>query len=65
MKASKGKIENGQLVLKDTVESDSLTSECWGIQLWGLKECEECEFLDTPDCGGTAIRKRLLNEAND
>lgn len=58
---SKAKIVNGQMVITDSKEIDqsTLTSECWSIQLEGLKACERCEFLNTKDCGGKAIRKRL------
>lgn len=43
------------------IKQDELTSECWLIQFEGLDACEGCEALDTPECGGQEIRKRLKN----
>jgi len=38
-----------------------LTSECWMIQIEGLKACENCQYLNKPRrCGGKAIRSKLL-----
>jgi hypothetical protein len=45
-----------------TVRSQDLTPECWGVQLWGLGHCNECEFKDTGECGGKEIRKTGMNE---
>jgi len=57
----KTKIENGQIVFAESKEIDQskLTSECWLIQFDGLSACEGCEYLNTNDCGGQAIRKQL------
>jgi hypothetical protein len=39
-----------------TVKQSELTSECWLIQIQGLKACESCELKDTSHCGGEKIR---------
>ena len=60
-----GRIENGSMVLtrvKEIKQSD-LTSDCWGVQFWGLVECDHCEYRGTKDCGGGATLKRLQKEA--
>lgn len=44
------------------IKSSELTSECWMIQIDGLDACKNCEFLNTDECGGQNIRKRLLKE---
>jgi hypothetical protein len=58
------KVENGTLVPVETVEVDQsqLTSECWLIQIQGLKACQKCEFLNKNGCGGKKIRKHLLGK---
>lgn len=58
----KAKVENGQIVITESKEIDQskLTSDCWLIQFDGLSACDTCESRNTPDCGGQAIRKRLL-----
>jgi hypothetical protein len=60
----KAKIENGQIVITESkiIDQTKLTSECWLIQFSGLSACEDCSALNTSDCDGKAIRKRLLNE---
>ena len=60
----KAKIENGQMVITETkvIDQSKLTSDCWLIQFSGLSACETCDCLNTPDCGGQAIRKQLLEE---
>lgn len=52
------------MIIEETrvVKQDDLSSECWGIQLRGLKACEQCEFIDGQECGGQSIRKTLMNE---
>lgn len=49
------------------VYQKDLTSDCWSVQVWGLPYCSGfgdseamCEFLATDECGGQAIRKRIL-----
>jgi len=49
------------MIMKKIKQSE-LTGECWTIQFMGLKACEKCEFLDTPDCGGQEIRQKLENK---
>ena len=60
-----GKVENGKLVMTHVKEIDqkNLTSDCWGIQFWGLGECKKCEFKGKKSCGGGATLKRLQKEA--
>ena len=41
------------------VNQDSLTSECWLIQIYGVDTCNTCEYLNTEECGGQDIRKRM------
>jgi hypothetical protein len=62
----KAAIENGQLKIVESKEVDqrSLTSDCWPIQIEGIKACTECEFLGTKDCGGKRIRKQILKGSN-
>lgn len=45
-----------------TIRQDRLTSECWIVQMWGLKYCDTCEFKDTDECGGKNIRLTGRNE---
>jgi len=40
------------------IKQNELTSECFIIQMWGI---ESCECLNTNECGGQEIRKKLLN----
>ena len=63
----KAKIENNRLVITESkkIDQSKLTSDCWPIQINGLSACEMCKFLDTADCGGQAIRKRLLRGTKD
>jgi len=43
------------------IKTSELTSECWGVQMWGLEKCNNCEFKDTDECGGQNIRKTGMN----
>jgi hypothetical protein len=45
-----------------SIKQSDLTGECWIVQFSGIKACEECEYLNTSDCGGKKIRKTLMNE---
>ena len=58
------RVENNQIkiVKTRTIDQSKLTSECWGIQIAGIERCKTCEYLDTEECGGKEIRKRLLNK---
>jgi hypothetical protein len=60
-------IVDGKLVevCSKEIPQEELTSECWGIQFQGLTACEDCEFLDTDECGGVRIRELLLQEARE
>ena len=49
------------------VYQGSLASDCWPVQVWGLPYGSGfgdygamCECLATGECGGQAIRKRML-----
>ena len=43
------------------IKQNELTSECFIIQMWGIESCDSCECLNTNECGGQEIRKKLLN----
>ena len=47
-----------------TMKQSDLTSDCWFIQMWGITMCDKCEVVDTDECGGQAIRDKLLLEAS-
>lgn len=56
-------VENGQvkIIKSKEINQSTLTSECWLIQFNGLEACTNCEFLNKRNCGGKAIRKKLLS----
>ena len=58
----KAKVENGRLVITESkvINQSKLTSDCWLIQFDGLAACENCSVKNTRECGGQAIRRRLL-----
>ena len=58
----KGEVKNGQLTITESkvVDQSSLTSDCWPVQIEGLKACETCKLLGKRNCGGKAIRAKLL-----
>ena len=64
MQYSKAIIVNGKIVLTETkhIDQGTLTAGCWLIQFNGLSACQDCDALNTPDCGGQAIRKKLLEQ---
>ena len=64
MKYIKIELQNGKLVETSCKEIDqtTLTSDCWLIQFNGLQACDNCEFLNTDECGGKELRKNLLKE---
>jgi len=37
-------------------EQTDISSECFHVQMQGLKACDGCELRDTEDCGGVEIR---------
>jgi len=55
----------GYALVKYIRQSD-LTTDCWMVQIWGLRYCsgmedrEPCEFLATEECGGYRIRHAIL-----
>ena len=48
-----------------TMKQSDLTSECWLIQMWGTTVCETCEVLNTPECGGQELRRKMLEDKVD
>ena len=58
----KANIENGKIVITKSkqIDQSKLTSDCWLIQFDGLTACDTCKYINTSECGGQAIRKRLL-----
>jgi len=58
MKYQKANIENGRIEVTESIEVDqnSLTSDCWLVQIQGLKACANCEFRNTPECGGDFLK---------
>lgn len=61
MKFNKARIENGQIVITESIEVDQnkLTSNCWEIQIKGLTACNTCELKDTENCGGGKTLKQF------
>jgi hypothetical protein len=45
-----------------TIRQGQLSSECWTVQMWGTAACDTCEYRDTDECGGKAIRQTGENE---
>lgn len=60
----KAVIEDGKVKITESkeVNQKSLTSDCWLIQLQGLKVCESCEVRNTEECGGGESLKKLQHE---
>lgn len=57
-------VENGKMVITSAKEvsiSNEFAGECWLIQFDGLEACSKCDLLNTSDCGGKTIRKKLYN----
>lgn len=57
-----GTVKKGQdirTIKTKIVDQSKLTSECWLIQIQGLKACKRCEYLNTEECGGQEILKKL------
>lgn len=54
-------LENGVLVEKNVREipQETLTSDCWMVQIKGLSACVKCTFENTPDCGGGKTLKNI------
>ena len=54
-------IEDGKVKITESkeVNQKSLTSDCWLIQLEGLRACENCEAKNTKECGGGKSLRRL------
>lgn len=41
------------------VRAKLMTSECWFVQVWGLRACRGCDEKGTKECGGERIRKLI------
>ena len=54
--------ENGKMVIDSSkvIDQNTLTADCWLIQFGGLAACKHCDALNTEECGGQAIRQKLL-----
>lgn len=37
-----------------------LTDDCFLIQIFGISQCNKCEWLNTKDCDGKNIRQKIL-----
>ncbi len=37
-----------------------LTDDCFQIQIFGISQCDNCEWLGTKDCNGQHIRRKIL-----
>jgi len=55
----KATMENGQMKVLETkvVDQSKLTSDCWIVQIEGLKACKKCQYNGTKNCGGQNFRK--------
>lgn len=42
-----------------TVNQSELTSDCWSVQVWGIEHCKTCQYLNTKECGGEEILKKV------
>jgi hypothetical protein len=54
-------IEDGKVKITESKEVNQkiLTSDCWLIQLEGLRACENCDGRNTEDCGGGESLRKL------
>jgi len=50
----------GRVAESKTISQSNLTADCWLIQFWGLKACDDCPLKDTSECGGQEIRANLI-----
>ena len=56
-----GEMNNdGDVTNVKTIKQRDLIFDCWFIQVFGIEACNDCEVLDTDECGGQEIRKKLL-----
>ena len=56
------KVINGKVVLKDQqiIDTSTLTSDCFMIQIHGATYCTTCENLNKPrKCGGMKLREKF------
>jgi hypothetical protein len=59
---AKGHVVNGNVVLTEqqTIDTSTLTSDCFLIQIKGASACTNCENLNKPrKCGGMGIREKF------
>ena len=56
-------LENGELKFKNEIEVDenTMTPDCWLIQIKGLVACDTCELKNTKDCGGGETLLKMKN----
>lgn len=54
--------ENFNPIIEKEIPQNTLSAECWLVQINGLEACEDCELLNTEECGGQEIRKTLKNK---
>lgn len=57
--------KNGKVTLIKEINQSELTSECWLIQMQGLYACESCDLLNTEECGGQEILKRINKKTKE
>ena len=47
-------------IKEKSVRTSLLTDDCFLIQIFGISQCDNCEWLDSPDCDGKKIRMKIL-----
>lgn len=56
-----GTLTKRGFVPQKSTPSRKLSSECWGIQMFGRKYCKTCPHRGTKECGGKRILKTGKN----
>jgi hypothetical protein len=59
---AKGHVVNGNVILTDqkVIDTSTLTSDCFLIQIRGAEACTTCDNLNKPrKCGGMNIREKF------
>jgi hypothetical protein len=59
---AKGSVINGKVVLSEqqTIDTSTLTADCFMIQIKGAEACTTCENLNKPrKCGGMKVREKF------
>jgi len=59
-----GDIVNGKFVETETYSKpqSEMTSDCFLVQVMGLRACESCEYKGTAECNGGKILRALKPE---